>query len=235
MHIAVCDDNVADRHQMERLLKRESDQRREVSEPLYIDSFGNCASLLTNPMQYDVFYIDMCKTEGITGMDVVAKLTSAGVNAPIVMCCSDVNYREQDFPENVLYLDKPIKTDDLHRSLDHAQQLAQNVESLIELRDDTETLYLSEADILYAVEKGISTIVTLADGRTLSINSTASNFFSQVEHFPAFLDATRKTVINCRHIRELNKHKATMIDGAVFKIDRQVLPYAQKMFNEHTS
>lgn len=184
MHIAVCDDNVADRHQMERLLKRESDQRREVSKPLYIDSFGNCATLLANPMQYDVFYIDMCKTEGITGMDVVAKLTSAGVNAPIVMCCSDVNYREQSFPENVLYLDKPIKTDELHKSIDHVQKLAENVESLIELREDQETFYLTESDILYAIEKGIVTIVTLTNGRTISIKSTALNFFSQVEHFP---------------------------------------------------
>ena len=66
MHIAVCDDNVADRKQLERLLKRESDKRAASTGIIYTDSFGNSTSLLSNPMQYDAFYIDMCLTEGIT-------------------------------------------------------------------------------------------------------------------------------------------------------------------------
>ena len=87
MHIAVCDDNVADRKQLERLLKRESDKRAASTGIIYTDSFGNSASLLSNPMQYDAFYIDMCLTEGTTGTDVVNALTAQGVNAPIVLCC----------------------------------------------------------------------------------------------------------------------------------------------------
>ena len=71
MHIAVCDDNVADRKQLERLLKRESDKRAASTGIIYTDSFGNSTALLSNPMQYDAFYIDMCLTEGTTGTDVV--------------------------------------------------------------------------------------------------------------------------------------------------------------------
>ena len=71
MHIAVCDDNVADRKQLERLLKRESDKRAASTGIIYTDSFGNSTSLLSNPMQYDAFYIDMCLTEGTTGTDVL--------------------------------------------------------------------------------------------------------------------------------------------------------------------
>ena len=71
MHIALCDDNVADRKQFERLVKRESDRRAADEGILFADSFGNSESLLTNPMQYDGFYIDMCKTPGVSGADVV--------------------------------------------------------------------------------------------------------------------------------------------------------------------
>ena len=53
LHIAICDDNIADRKQLERLLKRESDKRAAVSGIVYTDSFGNAVARLANPMQYD--------------------------------------------------------------------------------------------------------------------------------------------------------------------------------------
>ena len=56
MHVAVCDDNIADRKQTERLLGRESDRRAKLTEGLFVDSYGNEQSLLTKPMQYDVFF-----------------------------------------------------------------------------------------------------------------------------------------------------------------------------------
>ena len=50
MHIAICDDNVADRKQLERLLKRESDKRASSTGIIYADSFGNASALLANPI-----------------------------------------------------------------------------------------------------------------------------------------------------------------------------------------
>ena len=41
MHLAVCDDHLVDRKQMERLLGRESDRRIHTTGVLYIDSFGS--------------------------------------------------------------------------------------------------------------------------------------------------------------------------------------------------
>jgi len=139
MHIALCDDNVADRKQFERLVKRESDRRAAAEGILFVDSFGNSESLLTNPMQYDVFYIDMCKTPGVSGADVVNALIKKGVNAPIVMCCSDIDYREMTFPVNVFFLDKPIKSDELSASLDRALEITKQAFPLIELRVEKET------------------------------------------------------------------------------------------------
>ena len=87
MHIAVCDDNVADRKQLERLLKRESDKRAASTGIIYTDSFGNSTALLSNPMQYDAFYIDMCLTEGTTGTDVVNALTAQGTLTGLIVLC----------------------------------------------------------------------------------------------------------------------------------------------------
>lgn len=235
MHIAICDDSVADRRQLERLLKKESDRRSADGGILYVDSYGNAPSLLANPMQYDVFYIDMCHTTGMSGLAIVTALKHIGVNAPIVMCCSDVNYREQEFPEDTLYLDKPIKTSELADSLDHAHSLKENAEPLIELRDEHETVYVTEADILYAVENGRNTSVTLTDGRIVDIASTAMTLFDEIENHPSFVAPSTKTVINCRHIAKIEFHTATMTDGTVFKINRRCLKYAKKAMEEYNT
>ena len=233
MHVAVCDDNVADRKQLERLLKRESGRRAAGSGILYTDSFGNSAALLSNPMQYDVFYIDVCKTEGITGVDIVSDLMAKGVNAPIVMCCSQINYREHSLPPNVIFLNKPVKAAELSASIDHALKIMENAEPLIELREDKETYYVRESDILYAVEEGRNLNVTLIDGRHIMVNTTAANLFSQIESFPSFLAPSLKTVINCRYIEKIEFYKATMTDGRIFKIHRDCMAYAKSAFSQY--
>lgn len=235
MHIAVCDDNIADRKQLERLLKRESDKRASTTGILYTDSFGNCNALLSNPMQYDVFYIDLCRTEGITGMDAVSGLTALGVNAPIVMCCSGIDYRKQSFPENVLFLDKPIRVTELSDSIDHALRIMEQAQPLIELREDYDTVYVTEPDILYAVEEGRNVIVTLTDGRRVCTVTSARNLFSQIEGHPAFLSPSSKVIINGRYIEKLGLGRATMTDGTVFRIHRGCMAYAKYIYGEFHS
>lgn len=230
MHIALCDDNVADRKQFERLVKRESDRRAAKDGILYVDSFGNADSLLTNPMQYDVFYIDMCKTPGITGADVATALREKGVNAPIVMCCSDINYREQGFSEDVIFLDKPIKADALSASIDHALKIMEQAVPLIELRLEKQTLYVTEPDILYAAERGRMLEVFLQDGRTIPLLDNAQNLFSQLEIYPMFFSPSLKVVLNGRYIKKLGFGKAVMTDGKSFRVSHSCMPYAKKLY-----
>lgn len=232
MHIAVCDDNVADRKQLERLMKRESDKRMNTSGNIYVDSFGNAVSLLANPMQYDAFYIDMCKTEGVDGIAVANSLISQGVNAPIVMCCSHINYREHSFPENVLFLDKPIKVAELSSSLDHCVSIVQNAVPLIELREDKNTVYVTEPDILYAVEDGRQLLVSLTDGRRVPVSTNALNFFSQVESHPSFIAPSAKVVLNGRYIARIGFRKVIMADGSSFRIHRDCMSYTRYIFEQ---
>lgn len=229
MHIALCDDNVADRKQFERLVKRESDRRAADEGILFVDSFGNSESLLTNPMQYDVFYIDMCKTPGVSGADVVNALIKKGVNAPIVMCCSDIDYREMTFPVNVFFLDKPIKSDELSASLDRALEITKQAVPLIELRVEKETYYVTEPDILYAVGSGQKLHIHLKDGHILTLLDNAQNLFSQLEPFPAFFSPTRNVVLNGRYMEKIFLGSAKMSDGKAFRISHRCMPYARKL------
>ena len=216
MHVAVCDDNIADRKQTERLLGRESDRRAKITEGLFVDSYGNEQALLTKPMQYDIFYIDMCQTGADHGLQIAQKLVVAGVHAPIYMCCSNVNYREQDFPENTFFLDKPLRAEDFIASLDYAEKRKSEAVSRIELRDDNETFYVTADMILYAVEKGNRMLVTLTDGRTVRQVTNISNLFDQWKSFHCFLAPNGKTLVNARHVAKVGLLQIQMTDGRNF-------------------
>jgi DNA-binding LytR/AlgR family response regulator len=233
MHIAICDDNVADRKQLERLFKRESDRRAANGDILYVDSYGNGSSLLANPMQYDAFYIDMCHTTGMSGLTIVTALKHLGVNSPIIMCCSEVNYREQEFPDNTLFIDKPISAEALTSSVDRAREIKTTAEPLIALREENDTIYVTEPDILYAIEDGRFTNVTLTDGRVINTISSAMKLFDEIESHLSFVAPSAKDIINCRYIATLEARTATMTDGTVFKVHKRCLNYAKKAMEEY--
>jgi DNA-binding LytR/AlgR family response regulator len=233
MHVAVCDDNVADRKQFERLIKRESDKRMKDTGVIFSSCFGNTASLLNNPLQYDIFYIDMCKTPGVNVGQLVETLREKGVNAPIVLCCSDIDYRTLSLSGDISYLDKPIRAEELSSTIDYALEKKAHAEHLIELREDTKTYHVTEPEILYALQEGSLVNVYLTDGRVIRTMDSALNLFDQVEVFPTFLVPTVKVLLNGRHIRAFKFNRAIMDDGKKFKISRDCMPYAKEIYEKY--
>ena len=158
MHISVCDDNIADRKQMERLLERASDRRIHTTGVFYIDSYGNVDAVMRSPMLYDAFFIDM--TSGpVNGFQLARRLIDAGVTAPIVLCISTINYRAiidaaiAEVPEDaaeksnhdilrwklksqIQYLNKPIRVAELDEMLDYAIDQKAKTIPTIELRGE---------------------------------------------------------------------------------------------------
>lgn len=230
MHIAICDDNVADRKQLERLLKRESDKRAGISGIIYADSYGHPAQLLCNPMQYDAFFMDLCSIEGTSCTDVIQELTRKGIFAPVILCCSQINYRSMEFPDRVLFLDKPIRIEALSAVLDQAQKIKDSSVPTIELREGKETYYVTEPDILYAVLDGSFLLVHLKSGQQVRITDTIQNFFSSLEPFPVFFSPNKHCIVNGRYIDKIGFRQITMCDHRAFKIAGSVMAYAKYIY-----
>lgn len=235
MHVAVCDDNVADRKQMERLLDRESDKRNAATGcGLYIDSYGNEKAIFAHPMLYDVFYIDMCRTEGITGADVCKRLIEEGVTAPIYLCVSDIDYRSMGLASNqIRFLDKPIKTAELCVTLDEAVDIKQSAIPRIELRGNEGTLYVTEAEIIRATQCGRGVLVQLTDGRTVTISDTCMNLFEILEPFEPFFAPNDKLILNGRHIARIDLFTVLMTDGKKHRIPSGCKQYAKKILEKY--
>lgn len=255
MHIAVCDDNIADRKQMERLLGRASDRRIHTTGVFYIDSYGNVEAVMRSPMLYDVFFIDM--TSGpVNGFQLARKLIDAGVTAPIVLCVSTINYRAvidaalaqvpPDGVENsnheilrrklksqIQYLNKPIRVADLDEMLDYAIGQKSKTIPTIELRGEKDTLYVYEDEIMYAERNGNFAHVALTGNRQMDILSTMHNLYMQVTGFEHFFPISEQAFVNVAFTGKLTLLKLTMQDGHTFTVSPLELSLLKKAIEKY--
>lgn len=222
MHIAICDDNVGDRKQLERLLKRESDRRISTTGVLYIDSYGNTEAIMKSPMIYDAFFIDMASGD-IDGRKLAELLFHAGVTAPIVLCVSSIDYRSSyaasgDIaPENILFMDKPIKKAELTDTLDRLIALKAQAVPTIELRGEKETKYVTEDDIVYAKASGNYIHVYLKDGSIADVLSTIDNFYSQLASYTHYAAVSRSSMVNVTYLKKVSFTKLVLLDDTVIR------------------
>lgn len=221
MHIAICDDNIADRKQLERLLKRESDKRMSTTGLFYSDSFGSSNILSRNHMQYDLFFIDMV-TEEPDGLTFALELIKSGVHAPIVLCSSKINYPEKasrltSCPDNLMYLEKPIKTAELSDILDKAAALQAKKVPTIELRSETDTYYVTENDIVYAITAGSYIHVFLKDGSKIPILTDMYNFYDQIYMYSHIVMINAHSLFNITYMKKYSPFKVTLKNGIKLK------------------
>ncbi|HJC58650.1 MAG TPA: response regulator [Candidatus Eisenbergiella intestinipullorum] len=240
MHLAVCDDNIADRKQMERLLGRESDRRLNTTGVLYVDSFGNREAILSTPMIYDGLFIDM-KEEGNDAVRIANLLRQSGAVLPIVFCCSSIDYRTSpDLPDNCFFLDKPIVPAELSAMCDQLLSIKNSQVKRFEFRSLTETYYLEEKDIMYAWPEDDQTVrIRLVDGtEKISVSSLlnfCANLGFDVDHssrgvlkadigYIRISPSGRLAMIGCtcaiclKYVTKIGFFALTMADGRKFRI-----------------
>lgn len=220
MHIAICDDNIADRKQTERLLERESDKRIKTNGVLYIDSYGKQESVLASPMLYDMFFIDMANSHPSTASDIVKALISLGVVAPIVMLVSSIDYQKDSYLaslEQVHFLHKPIKVSELSNMISMGFEIKNSKTPTIELRIDIGATYVKEKDIMYALYfNNQYTDVYLIDGRKIHMPTSIENFYAQLEHFGSFFPANKHTIVQIKYVKKFSLLHVHLDNGKKF-------------------
>lgn len=229
MHIAICDDNIADRKQLERLLKRQNSNFKE--ETLYIDSYGDSEALFHFPMLYDLFFIDI-STEEESSLQISQKLRNLNVQAPIVLFFAfpkDSPHCEDSF----FFLNKPINSQALEDIINKSITLKNNKCPQIELREESGTSnYIKEEDFLYAITNGRYLNITLSNKKVLSVLSTLDNLYSQLNQFPNIFPINNKVIINVRHLQNIRYLSAYMKDGSHFSISPFYLSYTKYALKE---
>jgi len=138
MHIAVLDDNIADRKQTERLLDRESDRRIHTTGNLYVDSFGAIDALFVAPRQYDFFLISWEEVPD-EPVRIIERIRANELDAPVCVLNKNDNVKKELYPEGTLFLDKPIKVADLTDTIEKVLDiLGMNVDPAEEEKEEEE-------------------------------------------------------------------------------------------------
>lgn len=222
MHIAVCDSNIADRKQMERLLERESDKRKADTGVLYIDSFGSKDALLECPLVYDCYFLDF-PSPPFSAYDMAKALRDKGITSPIVFCISTMDYREcGDLLSNTIFINKPILVNDLSASLDKALELKTALYvPKVELRNTKETFYLLEEDILYAEGKDRTLLVYMKDGSVKPAVGFIDNLWQNLIPFKVFAPVNKTTIVNTRYVTGISTFQVHLTDDTVLKLQQR--------------
>ena len=223
MHLAVCDDNIADRKQTERLLGRQSDRIfKETGERIYIDSFGNVDAFLQNPQMYHGLFIDMVGSP-LNGFEVLKKLLEAGIERPIIMCTSSIDYRllieeaSLNAP-NIYYLDKPIKVSEITDIVSMIQENAKDEEPTIELRSKDNTVYAKGDDIVCVKRVRSELEIYLADGQVVPVIADIVNFYDECNIFDQICPVNDNGLINVNHIKKTSFGKVLMDNGETLPV-----------------
>ncbi len=202
IYLAICDNNIADRKHLERLLEREKDKRlRENNDVLYIDSFGSEEALLATPVKYDIFFIDITEGEAL-GMDIAKALRARGITAPLVMCQSTVNYTSYvNAPEDIIYIEKPMNTGQVSHLVDVALEWSKKKTPLIEIRCQKDTHFIRYDELVRAIPLDkFYTRICLSDGSFLEMTESVSSLAKQCESYGCFIRCKRD-IVNIYHIR----------------------------------
>lgn len=218
IYLAVCDDNIAQRKQTERLLNREKDSRLKTSgDVLYIDSFGSSDALLKTPVKYDMFFLDVTN-ESQNALDIATTLRQKGIIAPIVLCSSTIAYRELDTDiTNLYHIDMPLDQKDLAHMIDVALAWSAAKPPLIEIRCQTTTFYVSCDDIIKV--KSVDTLLTdihLSDGTIIQMTDSLANLYNTIKIYGSFI-ILGKTMINAASIEEPVPGGFKLIGGEIIK------------------
>ncbi len=214
VYLAICDTNIADRKQLERLLTREKDRRlAENGDVLYIESFGSEEALLATPVKYDMFFADLTD-ENTNGMDTAKKLRLSGITAPVVLCSSSVDYRSYgNTPDNIICIDKPVNAGQISHLVDVATQFSGSKIRPLEVRCQKETYFIKPEELIKAVPiDSFLTRLSLTDGRIIDMSDSIDSFYKQCRLHGCFIRC-KKDIVNICHITSAAKNGFTLSNG----------------------
>ena len=240
IYLALLDENPADRKQAERLLYRESSYRASLNDALYFETFGNEAAFFPFMEKYDLVFIDI--HENRDGMMVAFDMIKKGCSYPIFLCSGDFNYRDKysNDPrfsfDNIHYLDKPLKESDYRTAIDMALEFKNSHPEKIELRGETETLYVLPEEIIYILEKkGVLSFALTGDRYFRTFGRLNEFILSMPGDLRDFMQISKSTVINIREVVSVSGNSFRMSNGAITKFSIFAKPGILKYWKKRSA
>lgn len=218
MHIAICDDNVADRKHLERLLSRESDKRAGTPNILYVDSYGEKTHFLANPLKYNLIFMDMTSEPGIVEY-ILEHLEAMGYNAPLILYSSKIDYTAiPNLPKYVIHAQKPYIPDPLPDFLALGDANVTGHAVTVKVHRASIDKNVPKNSIMYIVDEDDHCHIHMTDNETFNVDENITELAKILEPFEEFVHVNKKSIINFRYVSAVMPASITMQDYTQIKI-----------------
>jgi len=217
MYVAICDDNVADRKHLERLLSRESDKRAGTPNILYVDSYGEKMHFLTNPLKYNLIFMDMSSEPGIVEF-IIAHLNEMGYCAPLVLYSDKIDYTTiPNLPDYVVHAKKPYIPDPLPEFLALGDANVSGHVVSISVHTNTVLNHIPKYMILYALEENNACRLYLTDGKTIDVDEKIDELRQIFEPYEEFERVNKNSIANFKYVTTVTPISIEMQDARELK------------------
>ncbi len=200
MHVAICDDNVADRKHLERLLSRESDKRRGTPNVLYVDSYGDKKHFLINPLKYNLIFMDMCLEHG-TVEYIIGELVEMHYSAPLVLYSSKIDYTQiPNLPEFVVHAKKPYIPEPLPQFLALGDENVRGFVAVITIHQNGAPIDVPKDEIEYAIWDKGKAALHLLDNTRIDIDEDITALKQLLEPYEEFERVNKNGIANFKFV-----------------------------------
>ena len=218
MHIAICDDNVADRKHLERLLSRESDKRAGTPNILYVDSYGEKTHFLANPLKYNLIFMDMTSEPGIVEY-ILEHLDAMGYNAPLILYSSKIDYTAiPNLPKYVVHAKKPYIPDPLPEFLALGDANVTGHIPSIKVHRKSIDRNVPQNAIMYIADEDNRCQIHMNDGETFDVDENISELDKILEPHEEFERVNKKNIVNFKYVSAVMPAAIVMQDYTQIKI-----------------
>ena len=226
MHVAICDDNVADRKHLERLLSRESDKRAGTPNILYIDSYGDKYHFLTNPLKYNIIFMDMCSRPGLIE-EILDELEKLEYNAPLVLYSSKIDYTTiPNLPGYVLHAKKPYIPDPLPDFLAYGDKNVIGHIDTILVHNNGIIHEVPKNNIMYITSETSQNKIYLLDNTNFNVDENIDDLYQMLKSYTEFEKINKNTIANFKFVSAVMLFNIMMQDYSEFRIS----PFDSKTF-----
>lgn len=203
LRIAICEDTQYDAELLSKCIKETG-----VAAKVTVFASGEAFMEKYHKGLYHLIYLDI-RMEGMSGMDVAAKIRECGDGVPLAFITTIEDYAfEANKYRSILFVKKPVKTDDVAHTLTVAEALRQRRASEVLSVADSERkkIDIPFDDISYIDVLDHRCTVHLIDGANLTLRTaTTIDELDALLPKPPFLRCQRSYLVNLDHVRKVDK------------------------------
>lgn len=213
--IGICDDD-------KNIIQKIKDYISEYKgDKCTIESYNSGEELIENKKKFDVILLDI-DMEGIDGIETGKKIRDYDKNVKIIYVTSFTDYVNLAFKVHAfLYLNKPIKKEEIHNALDEVISYKDNSEEkeLIEFKTDEGVIRIEPKEIYYFEYINRKVNIKTKD-KIYKIKEKITDTANVMSKY-GFVMPHKSFTVNLFYVKSIKGYDIFMMDGSVIPLSQK--------------